>query len=288
MNAARRITSRVRFSASKILAGGANRVLLVFAALTVAGISWPYFAVYRQPSPGRRRSLTIALGIAATLLLLLTAALSARKRLAYQGVGRLSVWMSMHIYSGVVAAFAVLLHSGFSPTSPLPALLLAFFWLTAVSGVWGWWISKKIPPLLTAIEESPAIIEDILSVRAECLHGMLELAQGGSADFAALVNRHLIGETASWARMLRFYRHRTTFAEEIPAFQKDLEPLLRRLGPHENHAFQRAAEYALRVNKMNAELFLHRIMRGWLTLHITATATMFGLLAVHIFSALYY
>ncbi len=40
--------------------------------------------------------------------------------------------------------------------------------------------------------------------------------------------------------------------------------------------FQRAAEYALRVNKMNAEMLLQRVLRGWLTFHIVSTGTMFG------------
>ena len=37
---------------------------------------------------------------------------------------------------------------------------------------------------------------------------------------------------------------------------------------------------------MNAEMLLQRVMRGWLTFHIVSTGTMFGLAAVHIFTAL--
>jgi hypothetical protein len=88
--------------------------------------------------------------------------------------------------------------------------------------------------------------------------------------------------------MWRFYRRRSTLAEELPAFQQSQEQSLRGLKPHEHRAFQRAAEYALRVNKMNAELFLQRIMRGWLTLHIATTVVMFGLAGFHVFSELYY
>jgi hypothetical protein len=87
---------------------------------------------------------------------------------------------------------------------------------------------------------------------------------------------------------LRFYRKRSTLAQELPAFQKSHEAALRDFKPNERHAFQRAAEYALRVNKMNAELFLQRVLRGWLTLHIVSTAGMFGLAAIHVFSVLYY
>ena len=37
----------------------------------------------------------------------LAAGLSIRKRMAYQGVGRMSTWKSVHVYAGIVAAFAI-------------------------------------------------------------------------------------------------------------------------------------------------------------------------------------
>ena len=288
MKVARIITSRARFSASWMLSGRMERIWQILAILAVGVLSWWYFSAHRQPSPDRYRVLVLSLGWIGAILALAATALSVRKRLAYQGVGKLSVWLSAHTYVGVVSAFAVLYHSGFRMGSPLPAVLLSFFWFTVVSGVLGLWLSRTVPRLLTAIEESPAIIDDLLSIRAECLRGMLELAAAGSGDFSTHVKGCLLPEAASWSRMFRFYRNRTTLAEEMPAFQKEHEWALHWLGSFEHRAYQRAAEYALRINKMNAELLLHRVMRGWLTIHITTTATMFGLLALHIFSVLYY
>ncbi len=88
--------------------------------------------------------------------------------------------------------------------------------------------------------------------------------------------------------MLRFYKRRSNLAQELPAFQQEQAERLRHLPHNERQAFQLAAEYALRVNKINAELFLQRVLRSWLTLHIVSTAAMFGLAALHIFSVLYY
>ncbi len=58
---------------------------------------------------------------------------------------------------------------------------------------------------------------------------MLELAGGGSPDFRALVEKRLMKETASWSRMFRFYRRRSTLAQELPAFQKEHEESLAQL-----------------------------------------------------------
>ena len=232
--------------------------------------------------------MVLELGWIGMTLALLAAALSIRKRMAYQGAGRMSAWLTGHIYLGTVAAFTIFCHTGFRAGGPLSAWLLVFFSLTVVSGLLGWWFSRTLPRLLTAIEETPAILEDLLRIRAECLQGMLELSGGGSPEFRALVEKRLVKETASWGRMWRFYRRRSTIAQELPAFQQEQEGALAGLAPQEQRAFQRAAEYALRVNKMNAELLLQRAMRGWLTFHIVSTGTMFGLAAVHILTVLYY
>jgi len=181
-----------------------------------------------------------------------------------------------------------LYHSGLRSGGPLTALLSGLFWFTVASGLLGWWISKTVPPFLTAIEEHPAILEDLLTIRSESIAGILELAAGASADFRTLVNRRLLKDAMSWKQMLRFYQRRSTFVQELPAFQRKYEPALLHLRQHEHRAFRRAVEYALRANKMNAELFLQRILRGWLTLHIVCTIAMFGFATIHIVSVLYY
>lgn len=288
METPRRITSSVRVSTSDIVYGRFERFLQLVAGLSVAAVSWWYFAEHRHPSANRYRALVINLGWIGTTLAMLAATLSIRKRLAYQGVGRLSVWLNAHLYLGVIAAVTISYHSGFHLGGPLSGSLLAFFWLTVGSGLLGLWLSRTIPVLLTAIEEKPAILEDLLSVRADCLRGMRELSSAGSPEFRALIEQRLMTETASWMRMLRFFRRRSTVAQELPAFQSAQEEALPPLKEDERHAFRRAVEYALRVNKMNAELFLQRLLRGWLTFHITNTAALFGLVIIHILSVLYY
>src|SRR5277367_2606869 len=131
----------------------------IFTVLAIAALGWWYFDAHRQPSPNHYHSLVLALGWIGTALAVLAAGLSVRKRLAYQGAGRMSVWLIAHVYVGILAAFAILFHSGLRAGGPLSTWLLAFFALTIVSGLMGWWFSRKLPPLLTAMEERPAIME---------------------------------------------------------------------------------------------------------------------------------
>lgn len=288
MSTASSLSPGARVSTSRDRARRVQRVWQLVALLAVAAISWWYITAHRQPSANQYHAQVLALGWIGIGTAMLATALSIRKRLAYQGVGRMSAWLTAHVYFGIISAFAIVYHSGLRANGPLSAGLLAFYALTIVSGMMGWWFTRVLPRLLTAIEESPAILEDLLSVRAECLQGMLELAKSGSPEFRAQVERRLLKETSSWSRMFRFYFRRSTLAQELPAFQKQQAKAMASLRPQEHLAYQRAAEYALRVNKMNAELLLQRALRGWLTFHIVSTGTMFGLVAVHIFTELYY
>src|SRR5579862_8057900 len=273
-------TASARVSTSRKRPHEGELMWQLFAAAAVAALAFWYISAHRHPSANRYHGLVLSLGWIGTALAVMTAALSLRKRAAYQGVGRMSMWLNAHIYLGIVAAFAIFFHSGLRTGGPLSAWLLAFFSLTVASGLLGWLLARNVPTLLTAMEENPAILEDLLTVREENLRGMLELAGGGSADFRALVERRLMKETGSWTRMWHFYRRRSTLAQELPAFQKEQDAALSGLRQHEHRAYRRAAEYALRVNKMNAELFLQRLLRGWLTLHIVNTAVMFGLAGI--------
>src|SRR5271166_3867111 len=112
MSAAKSLAPSARVSTSGSPARRAERLWQVFAVVSVAALSWWYFAAHRQPSPNRYHSLVLALGWTGTSLAVLAAALSVRKRMAYQGVGRMSAWLSAHIYLGIVSAFAIFYHSG--------------------------------------------------------------------------------------------------------------------------------------------------------------------------------
>lgn len=279
------VTSRIRVSTSGRAIDRAERLWQLFAVLCLAGMTWWYFVKHHHTPD---RGFLFTSGILGVTSAVLAAALSIRKRLAYQGTGRMSAWLTGHIYLGLISAAAVFLHSGFRPGGPSTAILFCFFSLTVASGLVGLVIARRVPPLLTKIEENPALMEDLIDIRGECLRGLHELAAGGSPEFRSLVRNRLVSEVASLPRMLRFYQKQTTLDEELPAFQKSFDPVVGQLKQHEQVAFRRAAEYALRANKMNAEYMLQRLLRGWLTFHMAATVIMFALAAVHIFTVLFY
>src|SRR5271166_4385458 len=133
MSAAKSLAPSARVSTSGSPAKRAERLWQFFAVVSVAALSWWYIAAHRQPSPNRYHTLVLGLGWIGTSLALLATALSVRKRMFYQGLGKMSAWLTAHTYLGIVAAFAIFYHSGLRAGGPLSAWLLLFFSLTVAS-----------------------------------------------------------------------------------------------------------------------------------------------------------
>jgi hypothetical protein len=77
--------------------------------------------------------------------------LTLRKRIVVLPLGRVRLWLLIHYYVGLVTLGVFLVHTKYRlPDSPLEWLLWGLFVLVAVSGLFGWLITKIIPPRLEA------------------------------------------------------------------------------------------------------------------------------------------
>lgn len=285
------MTANVRVSSRKTGRSSEAKAELAWIVITVASVailSYFYFTLMGTPSPDGHHRLVMNLGYLGTFFILILFSFSFRKRLALQGVIKLRYWLKEHVYLSIITTFVIFYHATLKLGGPVTAWLLLLFSLTIVSGLFGWWITKKVPPLLTAIEEDPVIIEDLLAARENHYRAIVELSQGKSESFRRIAGQRLRSEMNSWSRMLKYYVKRSTVAPLLASFQAEYEAELRALPENERADFQQVVENALRVNKVNAELFLQRILRRWLTLHIVISAAMAALAVVHIVSVFYY
>ena len=285
------IMSDVRVSAKKRGRSLESKVEMAWAAFTVLfviALSYIYFSIERKPSADGRHTLVMNLGYLGTFFMLIIFAFSYRKRLSLQGFVKLRFWLKEHIYLSIITTFVIFYHATLKLGGPVTAWLLCLFSVTIVSGLFGWWITKKIPPLLTAVEEEPAIIEDLLESKENYYRAVVELSQGKSEQFRDVVARGLRREMDSWSLMIRFYRDTATVQSQLGDFQKKYAAIQDRLPESERQDFKRVVENTLRINKVNAELFLQRVLRRWLTLHIVISTAMAALAIVHIFSVFYY
>ncbi|MBG90152.1 MAG: hypothetical protein CMO80_25085 [Verrucomicrobiales bacterium] len=118
---------------------------------------------------GLRQSLrpaAICSGVLLFAVILLLACFNMRKRLTFLPTLSASTWMQIHVYVGWFSIAAFLIHAGVHQTQGTLELALAIlFWLVALSGVWGLYMTRAFPAQLR-MEGENVIFERIPSMRA--------------------------------------------------------------------------------------------------------------------------
>jgi len=232
-----------------------------------------------------KRSFGLAFGIFASLAFLFEMLYPSRRPKAWP-LGNARHWIQAHVYVGVLAMVAVIVHAGFTwPHGAMGwALFLLSLWVTA-SGLLGVWLQKWIPAALAEGLRVEALYERI----PDLLEKNLEEADALMADASDVLDRFyqkdvrtpLSRLAPSWAFLL----------DVRGGQERALEPFRRMTG------FVDAAEkgkvedlMSLYTEKMelDAHYSLQGILRSWLWLHVPPAGVMMGLLLIHIFTWVWY
>jgi hypothetical protein len=133
-----------------------NSKELIFALLACILIAASYGAVllYTNQIPAASELYGHTIGIIGFLLMLATETLySLRKRSRSSRWGPMSTWLQIHIFTGIVGPFMVLLHTSwkFSGVAGVTTLLSA---VIVLSGFIGRYIYTRIPRTSDGIEDS--------------------------------------------------------------------------------------------------------------------------------------
>lgn len=171
--------------ASKRLA--ASLATLFAVCLTVGGI------VYADRNLGDSSMVSGWSLLAGTIGLYL---LSLRKKFAGRRLGRVAVWMQMHIYMGTFASAVFLMHIGWPVRGVFEQCLAGVFCFVAVTGVLLTYLSRTTPKRLAAISQDqhldriPALIQ---CVAADAHQAALQsTTHGEGATLAEYYQRRLL------------------------------------------------------------------------------------------------
>ena len=161
---------------------------LWLAAGTVAAITAGYAWLARSGAPRAGDVVGHALGIVGFVLMLVTeTAYSLRKRSERRVVGRMSTWLAVHVYTGIVGPFLVLLHTAWD----FRGLAGLVTWMTAlvvVSGFVGRYIYTAVPRTVDGLEPALTELEEKVAQADERLRTWLA---GRPAELAAVTTRLL-------------------------------------------------------------------------------------------------
>ena len=237
--------------------------IIVGGLVTFLMLIWLGFLLHVDPDfPGSAPGLS--LGIAGTLLMMVPLAYSVIKRIKplRKSVTRkasMRTLLAWHIYAGVLGPVLVLLHTGHKFESPIGIALTGMTLIVVLSGFIGRYlmavIGREIREKKNELDELRSDY-DLVVRRLRENHAIAGLAQHGifRAILVRLTSPLLEGVASSPERQA------IRLSESIAD-----------------------VEYALRTHRV-----FKRAFSKWLKLHIVISGILYLLLALHVFSELYY
>ena len=257
-------------------------------AASVCVLVFALDVAFLEVHPGS--TLGMAYGIAATVLMVGVALLGARRRTmdlaSRRHLGRSRSWLTFHLYGGALFLLLVLMHSGFRlPVGTLNWLLfISSVWIT-LSGLAGLALQKWIPRVLTSGLATEVNYDRIPELTEELRQRAEATAERGGDSVQALYTKTVAPALQAPARGLIF------FLDPTGGIQTRLKPFryLESRLPETEKAPLAELERIYRAKlEIDAHYTLQHALRSWLIFHTPLALLLIALVAVHLFTVLYY
>lgn len=248
---------------------------LWYALAAMIGIALVYVPVAAQGVPRASGVFGHGLGIIGFLLMLSTETLySIRKRTRGKTIGRLSTWLQIHIFTGIIGPFLVLLHSSWK-FNGLAGVLMLMTAVIVISGFIGRYIYTAVPRTVDGAEVA------LRDLEAQIAQIDTRLQALGLAVRSIPAASPVGGAGAVLGRWLHRWRYRRqigatlkTLAAADPASARQLRRLL-----DERFRWQR---------QIDSLATARRLLAVWHTIHIPIGVALFTVAGIHIVETLYY
>ena len=243
-------------------------------------------------------------GIVAFAIFVFGALLSLRKKVVLWHIGSVQSWLRAHIWLTLLTIPLVLLHSGFRLGAPMTTLLMVFYAIVMVSGIYGLFLQHKVPLIMKERLPTETVYEQIPYVRSQ----LFLAAEKMHAAFKSGAHSAPASSTqpSSSATDAESESALTTFLEEqvMPYLQARRGNRFRlNETSYSDDTFRfvklRVAEaYRGRVEEiqtwcdqrriLDLQVRLHRWLHSWLFVHVPFSFLLILLTAWHAWVTLYY
>jgi hypothetical protein len=244
---------------------------------------WLVVAALAYRSERRLGHGAVITGYTLILIMLALGAFNLRKRLPALPLGTARAWMIAHAAMGAVALPLYLQHAGVWPSGRYEQLIAVAFYVTAGSGILGYFLEWLLPRRLTDLggevvfERIPAEIA-ALRERTETL--IVEAMQeAGSSTLGRYYS-----ESLDWY----FWRPRFLVSHLVGAnrstrwIRGHISALRRYLNERERQALDRVEVLAMRKSQLDAHFVLQGTLKLWLFIHVPAAVLLLALALWHL------
>jgi Fe-S-cluster-containing dehydrogenase component/CRP-like cAMP-binding protein len=212
-----------------------------------------------------------------------------RRKIYTKRKGALRYWLLSHLYLGVIGGLMILLHGGTDAGGLLTTALMISFDLVILTGLFGILAYQVAPRMLTKIEGSPLLIDDLLQRRDELQKELAEIGATPAEPLRGLVRNRIIPRFASFGFLLRQYLKREPLDAMLDTAKRASTAELQQLQtPKERERLEQAIEAAVTMRRVEALIYLHRMCKWWLPPHVATTSVMLALMIIHIIQVIYY
>lgn len=257
----------------------------------------------------------------ASACMLFAALLGARKKVPVWRIGRAQNWMRGHLWLGFVSFPLILFHSGFRFGVGLTRALMWLLVVVFASGILGAILQHFMPRLTTERIPLETIYEQIGRVRLQLVAEAQTVIDEVSAALAGNVSQATAQQRATSAsagtmggitvssglqvdegasvQLQEFFRRemqpyvanggsRGTALADRNRSQSMFQQLRLRLPPNLHSAIDDLENICEEKRELDQQVQYHRILHGWLLVHIPASYALLLLGAVHAVMALRY
>ncbi len=212
-----------------------------------------------------------------------------RKPVYRKRAGALRYWLLAHIYLGVLAGIVLLMHGGSHGGSWLTSVLMLWFDAVIVTGLFGLFCYVVVPRIMTSIEGDPLLIEDLEGRRAELREELAKIGTQSEPQVRDLIERSVRRYFSSLRYLLRQYLHREELTASLAKARLQFKAEMGTLDSKENrNLFLKAIERSATLRRVEALIYLHRLLKVWLAPHVISTSIMLALLVVHIVQVIFF
>jgi hypothetical protein len=197
--------------------------------------------------------------------------------------------MLAHVYLGVLTGVVLLLHSGTRTGGLLTTSLYVTFCFVLATGVFGIIAYIIAPRIMTSIEGEPLLIEDLVGRRDELQEELKELTGKSEGWLREEIEERVRKRFLTLGFLLRQVVRREPLTTLLAQAREEFKERTTRQATKEERALLiKAVETAVTLRRVEALIYLHKILQLWIAPHVLATSLMLALMIVHIIQVVYF
>jgi hypothetical protein len=248
--------------------------LLLLSAITFA--AWRLLKASLRPD-------AIYTGLLLLFLVLALALFNARKKLPFLPLVKAATWLQIHVYAGWFCLLVFLLHIGFHvPKGGMEMTLAIVFCIVVLSGAFGLYISRSLPPRMTVSGETLPY-ERIPAYRLHIQRQVEDLVRKAESE----TESSTLGDF--YVQRLRGFF--TRIPPPVAALESadhglrgllaEMNALDRYLNEHERTIANDIRDWIETKQNLDFQYAAQRLLKVWLFIHIPFTYSLILLGVVH-------